>query len=107
MQELYELGARRIGVIGLPVLGCVPSQRTIQGGILRSCSDFENQAAMLFNSKLSSQTDALNKNFPEARFVYLDIYNPLLNMIQNPSTYGTDTSTIISFYFFTNHIFSK
>nr|ACU19734.1 unknown [Glycine max] len=88
LQELYGLGARRIGVIGLPVLGCVPSQRTIQGGILRSCSDFENQAAMLFNSKLSSQTDALNKNFPEARFVYLDIYNPLLNMIQNPSTYG-------------------
>ncbi|RDX86234.1 GDSL esterase/lipase EXL3, partial [Mucuna pruriens] len=88
LQELYGLGARRIGVIGLPVLGCVPSQRTIQGGIQRACSDFENQAAMIFNNKLSSQMDALKKGFPEARLVYLDIYNPLLNMIQNPAKYA-------------------
>ncbi|KAK7406843.1 hypothetical protein VNO78_08477 [Psophocarpus tetragonolobus] len=92
LQELHGLGARRIGVIGLPVLGCVPSQRTIQGGILRQCSDSENQAAMLFNSKLSSEVDALNKKFPDARLVYLDIYNPLLNMIENPATYGFEVS---------------
>ncbi|XP_027362040.1 GDSL esterase/lipase EXL3-like [Abrus precatorius] len=88
LQELYGLGARRIGVIGLPVLGCVPSQRTLRGGIRRACSDFENQAAILFNSKLSSQMDALKNKFPETRLVYLDIYNPLLNMIQNPAKYG-------------------
>lgn len=91
MQELYGLGARKVGVIGLPVLGCVPSQRTIQGGIQRACADFENQAVMLFNNKLSSQVDALSKKFPETRLVYLDIYNPLLNMIQNPAKYGNQT----------------
>jgi len=45
---------------------------------------------MLFNTKLSSQIDALNKKFSEARHVYLDIYNPLLNMIQNPAAYGNE-----------------
>lgn len=98
MQELYGLGARRIGVVGLPVLGCVPSQRTIDGGISRACSDFENQAAVLFNNKLSSQMDALKKQFQEARLVYLDLYNPLLHLIQNPAKYGnhqSDTSITI------------
>ncbi|TKY66873.1 GDSL esterase/lipase EXL3 [Spatholobus suberectus] len=92
LQELFGLGARRIGVVGLPVLGCVPSQRTIHGGIHRACSNFENQAAMLFNTKLSSQMDVLKKEFPEARLVYLDIYNPLLNIIQNPAKYGFEVT---------------
>ncbi|RDX77053.1 GDSL esterase/lipase EXL3, partial [Mucuna pruriens] len=92
LQELYGLGARRIGVITLPVIGCLPSQRTLRGGIHRACSDSENQAAMLFNTKLLSQMDALKKQFPDARFVFLDIYNPLLNMIQNPAKYGFEVA---------------
>ena len=86
-QELYGLGARRIGVLSLPSIGCVPSQRTLAGGILRGCSESANQAAILFNSKLSSQMDSINKRLPDARLVYLDIYNPLLALIQNPSQY--------------------
>ncbi|KAH0973128.1 hypothetical protein GBA52_025284 [Prunus armeniaca] len=41
LQELYDLGARRIGILSLPAIGCVPSQRTLNGGIdrgvLRQC----------------------------------------------------------------------
>ncbi|KAJ1408775.1 SGNH hydrolase superfamily [Sesbania bispinosa] len=88
LQELYGLGARRIGIIGLPPIGCVPSQRTLGGGIQRGCSDSENQAAILFNTKLLSQMDAFKEKFPKARLVYLDIYNPLLYIIQNPAKYG-------------------
>ncbi|KAM3709829.1 hypothetical protein ACJW31_02G203900 [Castanea mollissima] len=88
LQELYGLGARRIGVSSVPSIGCVPSQRTEAGGILRGCSESANQATILFNSKLSSQVDSINKILPDARLVYLDIYNPLLAIIQNPSQYG-------------------
>ncbi|KAM1907107.1 hypothetical protein ACFX15_026375 [Malus domestica] len=87
-QELYGLGARRIGVVSLPAIGCVPSQRTLSGGIDRGCSETANQAASLFNSKLSAQIDAFNRRLPEARLVYLDIYNTLLSLIQNPTQYG-------------------
>ncbi|XP_061358991.1 GDSL esterase/lipase EXL3-like [Gastrolobium bilobum] len=88
LQELYGVGARRIGVFGLPVIGCVPSQRTIGGGMQRACSDSSNQAAILFNSKLFSQMDALGKKFSDAKLVYLDSYNPFMDILQNPAKYG-------------------
>ncbi|XP_020235490.1 GDSL esterase/lipase EXL3 [Cajanus cajan] len=92
LQELYGLGGRRIGVVNLPVIGCVPSQRTLHGGKQRNCSDFENQAAIIFNTKLSSLINNLTKEFPDARLVYLDIYNQLLNLIQKPATYGFEVT---------------
>lgn len=88
MQEVYDLGGRRIGVVGMPNIGCVPAQRTIEGGIERACADFENQAARLFNSKLVSQMDALRNKFQDAKFVYLDIFNSLMDVVQNPAKYG-------------------
>ncbi|KAM3236915.1 GDSL esterase/lipase EXL1-like [Capsicum annuum] len=30
--DLYGLGAHRIGVLGIPPIGCMPSQRTLKGG---------------------------------------------------------------------------
>ncbi|XP_057449254.1 GDSL esterase/lipase EXL3-like [Lotus japonicus] len=92
LQELYRLGARRIGVFGVPAIGCVPSQRTMHGGIHRTCSDSENQAAILFNTKLKSQMDALQNKFPETTLIYLDIYNPLLYLIQNGAKYGFEVT---------------
>ena len=88
LQELYGQGARRIGVLSVPAIGCVPAQRTLGGGIERECSEIINQGARLFNSKLSSQIDSLNTKLPNARLVYVDIYNTLLSLIQNPSKYG-------------------
>ena len=87
-QELYEAGARRIGVFSIPTIGCVPSQRTFGGGIKRACSDDTNRAAILFNSKLSSKMDALRKKYTDARLVFLDAYYPFLDIIQNPTKYG-------------------
>ncbi|ESW28179.1 hypothetical protein PHAVU_003G265500 [Phaseolus vulgaris] len=88
LETLYEIGGRRIGVFGVPAIGCVPSQRTMAGGLDRACVESSNEAAMLFNSKLSSQIDALGKKLPDARIVYLDCYNGLLSMIGDPAKYG-------------------
>ncbi|KAL6222246.1 hypothetical protein ACLB2K_005638 [Fragaria x ananassa] len=87
-QALYGQGARKIGVVGIPAIGCVPSQRTLSGDIKRGCSAKANRAASLFNTKLIALLDSLNKKLPEAKFVYFDIYNPLVSLIQNPSKYG-------------------
>ncbi|KAM6557466.1 hypothetical protein CsatB_004485 [Cannabis sativa] len=90
IKELYGLGTRRIGVIGAPPIGCVPSQRTMGGGLERNCYDEENQVAIMFNSKLSSSLDYLTKHYVnhDARLAYIDIYYPLLHVIQNPTQYG-------------------
>ncbi|MED6180793.1 GDSL esterase/lipase exl3 [Stylosanthes scabra] len=88
VKELYKLGARRIAVLSAPPIGCVPSQRTLAGGIVRKCSEKYNEAAKLFNSKLEKDLDSLNRNSPHARIVYIDVYNPLLDIILNYQNYG-------------------
>ncbi|KAM1423540.1 hypothetical protein TB2_015773 [Malus domestica] len=47
---------------------------------------------MLFNSKLSAELDDLKNNLPNSMLIYVDIYNPLLDMIINPTNYGFEVS---------------
>lgn len=93
LQDLYRLGARRIGVLGLPPLGCVPSQRTLKGGLERNCVENYNEMSELFNSKLSAEIDNLNNKYPEARIVYGDIYYSLLDITHSPQKYGMQCSS--------------
>ncbi|XP_010266840.1 PREDICTED: GDSL esterase/lipase EXL3-like [Nelumbo nucifera] len=93
LQELYGLGAKRIGVLSAAPIGCAPYQRTVAGGPNRDCAAPYNQAAQLFNQKLSSEIDSLNQKLPQARIVYVDIYYPLLDLIQHPRSYGFEESS--------------
>ncbi|XP_071703401.1 GDSL esterase/lipase EXL3-like [Rutidosis leptorrhynchoides] len=88
IQEIYKLGARRIAVFGAPPIGCLPSQRTLAGGVARMCKDEYNEAAQIYNSKLQPQLEYLNSTLAESRIVYVDIYNPLLDIIKHPKNYG-------------------
>ncbi|XP_052200702.1 GDSL esterase/lipase EXL3-like isoform X1 [Diospyros lotus] len=90
IRNLYAAGGRRIGVFGIPPIGCLPSQRTLAGGGLRVCAENYNQAAQLFNAKLSEALHSLTStlNDRNARLVYIDIYNPLIDIIQHPKKYG-------------------
>lgn len=88
IQELYRLGARRISVFSVLPVGCLPSTRTIGGGILRTCAAADNDAAQLFNSKLSAEVDNLASKLPYSTLVFIDIYKPFLEIIQNAHKYG-------------------
>ncbi|KAL3505420.1 hypothetical protein ACH5RR_035261 [Cinchona calisaya] len=88
IQDLYKLGARKVAVFSLPPIGCVPTQRTLAGGFLRACAENYNQAAQLVNGKLSAEIDSLSKSYPQGKIVYIDVYRPLLDIIQNPKNYG-------------------
>ncbi|KAE8693472.1 GDSL esterase/lipase EXL3 [Hibiscus syriacus] len=96
LQDLYGLGARRIGLIGLPPIGCVPSQRTLGGGKNRDCYEAENQLASAYNAKLSGVIDKLKTVFtlPDTKLIFLDIYYPLLSLIENPGKYGFEVTTV-------------
>lgn len=91
------MGARRVAVLGAPPLGCLPSIRSVAGGIGRDCADKYNEAAKMFNTKLSSQLNSITNNFPHAKFVYVDIYNPLLDIIQDPKKSGNVYPSYFSF----------
>lgn len=86
-------------MFGAPPIGCVPSQRTLGGGILRDCAETYNEAAKLFNSKLTPKLDLLRKTLPGIKPIYINIYDPLLDIIQNPANYG-NTQIFIWFNFF-------
>ncbi|KAM7481039.1 hypothetical protein LguiB_005622 [Lonicera macranthoides] len=90
VKEIYKLGGRKMALFGAPPIGCLPFSRTVAGGPFRRCSKVRNQAAKLYNTKLLSQLDSLNASLPQARVVYIDIYNPLNDLIQNPTKYGFD-----------------
>ncbi|KAM7279364.1 hypothetical protein ACFE04_006498 [Oxalis oulophora] len=88
-EELYKLGGRRIGAFSAPPIGCVPAQRTAAGGPGRGCVERYNAAAQMFNTKLSKKMDDLTQKYsPDGRFVFIDVYNPLLDLINKPQNYG-------------------
>jgi phospholipase/lecithinase/hemolysin len=89
-QTLNDMGAKRIGFIGIPPMGCCPSQRTLAGGPSSECEPLRNQASALFNTRISREIDRLNaeRNGYGSKFVYVDIYYHLLDLIQNPALYG-------------------
>ncbi|KAK7382937.1 hypothetical protein VNO78_28601 [Psophocarpus tetragonolobus] len=88
LTELNELGARRIAVFSAPPIGCLPFQRTVGGGIEKRCAERTNNLAQLFNIKLPMMLDSLNRKFPSSRNVFIDGYNPLLDIIVNYQKYG-------------------
>ncbi|XP_042036071.1 GDSL esterase/lipase EXL1-like [Salvia splendens] len=88
VQDLYRLGVRRIVVSSLPPVGCLPSQRTLRGGLERKCVDEYNEAAELFNRKLSAELVSLNDQLSDALIFFIDIYTLPLDFIQNPQKYG-------------------
>jgi hypothetical protein len=78
----------------------VPFQKTILGGVERKCAESYNDASKLFNTKLSNELASLNHNLPNSRMVYLDVYNPLLDIIVNYQNYGIiQTFIFIIIYF--------
>ena len=78
----------------------MPSQRTIAGGLHRQCGEGHNQLAMLFNAKLTTLLDSLSKDMPDSKMVYLDIYNPLLDLIEHPEKNGNSQFFVTIFFFF-------
>ncbi|KAK4780393.1 hypothetical protein SAY87_016499 [Trapa incisa] len=93
IQELYGLGGRRIALFGIGPIGCVPSQRTLRGGFQRDCFDQENEAAVIFNTKLYSLADSLSSQLPGSKIVYMDVFYSFFPLIQDPSQYGFEVAT--------------
>ncbi|KAG8376645.1 hypothetical protein BUALT_Bualt09G0085000 [Buddleja alternifolia] len=88
IQNLYNLGARRIGVTSLPPTGCLPAAITLFGGGSNQCVARLNQDAVSFNNKLNSTSQNLKTNLPGLKLVVFDIYQPLRDMIAKPTDNG-------------------
>ncbi|KAL4275249.1 hypothetical protein AHAS_Ahas20G0088300 [Arachis hypogaea] len=62
--EIYHLGARKISLIGLPPMGCLPLERAINIMEFHSCVEEYNNVVLEFNGKLGWLVSKLDKDLP-------------------------------------------
>lgn len=93
VKDLYGLGARRIGVTSLPPLGCLPAVRTLFGYHEKGCVANINTDAQTFNKKVNAAATQLGKQLPGLKIVIFDIFQPLYNLVKDPSSQGFAEAT--------------
>ncbi|KAL2475277.1 GDSL esterase/lipase [Abeliophyllum distichum] len=92
IQTLIDKGARLIGLVGLPPLGCSPAVISLNPGSAfgpRQCNESLSQIAIDFNQKLQSQLKAMQTD-QGPTILYFDFYQSLTEMLQKPSQFGFD-----------------
>lgn len=87
-QDLYGLGARKIGVTTLPPLGCLPAAITVFGSDSNDCVAKLNRDAVSFNNKLNATSQNLQKKLSGLNLVVFDIYQSLYKLVTKPSDNG-------------------
>lgn len=88
VRAIYSLGARRVLLPGLPPLGCLPLQRTVNLANPGDCNKWHNMVARSFNRRLRAMVWRLNRELPGAQVVYVDQYRLLADIIAKPWVYG-------------------
>lgn len=76
-QGLLDEGARRIGVVGLPPMGCLPIVITLYSDnpiLKRDCITNFSTVARDYNQILQNELNAMQL---ASRIAYLDVYGPL------------------------------
>ncbi|KAJ6816415.1 GDSL esterase/lipase-like [Iris pallida] len=86
LTSLYNLGARRFAISGVGSMACIPS--ILAQSTTSRCNPEVDNLVIPFNSKVRAMVDSLNTNLPGARFIYIDIYHMILDILKNPKSYG-------------------
>ncbi|XP_052168647.1 GDSL esterase/lipase At2g42990-like [Oryza glaberrima] len=92
VRAVHELGGRRVKLAGLPPLGCLPVERTINPDRPGDCNEMYNMVALSFNARLKRLIGRLNWELPGAQVEYVDQYSILSAIIAKPWEYGFGNS---------------
>ncbi|KAG8364441.1 hypothetical protein BUALT_Bualt19G0129200 [Buddleja alternifolia] len=86
---LYELGARKFGIISVPPVGCCPSQRLFQKQLNGSnvCFDPMNEFALVFHSALDTFLHKISSQLPEMKYSLGNMYRMTNDVIKNPKLF--------------------
>ncbi|XP_040993807.1 GDSL esterase/lipase At2g30310-like [Juglans microcarpa x Juglans regia] len=90
IEDLYNLGCRKLCITGLPPIGCLPIQMTakFENPKDRKCLEDENLDAENYNQKLAKLLPQVQAYLPGSKIVYADVYEPLIHMTNHPEKYG-------------------
>lgn len=81
---MQSIGARKILVAGVAPFGCMPLVKLLRDSA--RCDVQLNSVAFSFNAKVQNLVDAQNE--PSSKILYVDVYSPVLDAVQNPRKYG-------------------
>ncbi|XP_078163029.1 GDSL-like Lipase/Acylhydrolase superfamily protein [Carex rostrata] len=89
LKRLHELGARKIVVVDVGPIGCIPYVRALHVIPNGKCSSAANKLIRAYNAKLRQRIYQLNQEMgPEATFVYANSFDIVMQVIRNYSQYG-------------------
>ncbi|KAF5206145.1 GDSL esterase/lipase [Thalictrum thalictroides] len=88
LQGLLSLGARKIGIVGLPPIGCLPFLLTLNNQ--QECIESFSTAAKQYNQMFQVELKNIQNANPGVVLAYADIYEPLQHIIQTYKESGYD-----------------
>ncbi|KAL8268308.1 hypothetical protein R6Q59_002106 [Mikania micrantha] len=88
IRELYNYGARKLVLNGIGQIGCSPNALAQNSQDGSTCVERINSANKLFNNQLISLVDSLNRDLPDAKFIYINNYGIFQDFINSPQSYG-------------------
>nr|XP_043634211.1 GDSL esterase/lipase At5g33370-like isoform X2 [Erigeron canadensis] len=88
LSRMYDLGARRVLVMGTGPMGCVPAELA-QRSRTGECSVELQRAADLYNPQLNDMLRSLNDEKGGQIFVAANTMRMHMDFISNPQAYGT------------------
>ncbi|KAL1535491.1 GDSL esterase/lipase-like protein [Salvia divinorum] len=90
VKKLYKLGARKMGVLGMPPVGCLPLDVAANFGKKNECVEEHNSDAEQYNERLEQYINQFATEMPLLTIVYVDVYNPMMDMKYDLVRYGFD-----------------
>ncbi|KAK9049830.1 hypothetical protein SSX86_031201 [Deinandra increscens subsp. villosa] len=93
LSKMYDVGARRVLVMGTGPMGCVPAELA-QHSRAGECSIELQRASDLFNPQLNDLLRSLNDEKGDQVFVAANTMKMHMDYISNPQAYGFVTSKV-------------
>ncbi|KAG6494365.1 hypothetical protein ZIOFF_049390 [Zingiber officinale] len=87
LMRMYNIGARKMLLVGIGPLGCIPNQLAMNPNAT-GCVEAVNDLVRPFNQNLKQAMLKLNSTLPGSFFVFHNIYDTFIDMVQNSSKYG-------------------
>lgn len=94
LQGIHKLGARKMAVVGLPPVGCLPVIITLFGFGDRKCIEAFNSMSISYNSKLKDLLQKTSTLLQGTQLIYVDVFTPLYDFILSPNKYGFEETIV-------------
>ncbi|GJR12331.1 GDSL esterase/lipase-like protein [Tanacetum coccineum] len=93
LSRMYDVGARRVLVMGTGPMGCVPAELA-QRSRTGECSAELQRASNLYNPQLNDMLRGLNEEKGDQIFIAANTMRMHMDYISNPQAYGFITSKV-------------